>query len=223
VGADGRAKPGRSLGTEVDAMPVMIYDPDMEREIRLARDASDASQRDEVWEGVLVVPAVPNNEHQRVVMDLCSAFVATVNRARGDSVLPGANVSDRDKGWKQNYRCPDVCVYLASNKAKDSNTHWVGGPDIAVEITSPGEDPRLKLDFYAKVKTRELLIVDRAPWAVELYQLRRGKLVSAGTSGLATSAILASGVLPLTLQLRAGTTRPTILLTHTGTGQTWTA
>lgn len=43
-------------------------------------------------------------------------------------------------------------MYLAGSKAKDSGTHWVGGPDILVEITSPGEDPRQKLDFYAKVK-----------------------------------------------------------------------
>jgi Uma2 family endonuclease len=156
-------------------------------------------------------------------MDLCYAFATVANRSGGDRVQPGANVSDRDKGWKQNYRCPDVVVYLTTNKAKDRDTHWVGGPDIAVEITSPGEDPRLKLDFYAKVKTRELLVVDRDPWAVELYQLRRGKMVSVGTSDSTNSAVLTSGVLPLTLQLRAGTPRPTILLTHTGTGQTWTA
>lgn len=204
-------------------MPVMIYDPVLEQEIRTARDKCDAGRRDEVWDGVLVVPPQANNEHQRIVSRLTAAISAVIDWDAGDQVLPGANVSDRDAGWKQNYRCPDVVVYLASNKSKDSDTHWVGGPDIAVEITSPGEDPRLKLDFYAKVKTRELLIVDRDPWAVELYQLRRGKLVSAGMSDAATSAVLASGVLPLTFQLRAGTPRPTILLTHTGTGQTWTA
>ncbi len=204
-------------------MPVIIYDQDMEREIRLARAGSDENNRDEVWEGVLVVPAVANNEHQTMVMDLCYAFASVVNRSGGDRVQPGANVSDRDADWKDNYRCPDVVVYLASNKAKDSNTHWVGGPDLAVEIRSPGEDPRLKLDFYAKIKTREVLIVDRDPWAVELYQLSGGKLVSAGVSDPATSALLTSGALPLTFQLRPGAPRPTILVTHTATGQTWTA
>lgn len=204
-------------------MPVMIYDPEMEREIRLARDGSDASRRDEVWEGVLVVPAVPNNQHQAIVMRLSAAFSAAIDWNAGDQALPGANVSDRDIGWKQNYRCPDVVVYLSTNPAKDSNTHWVGGPDLAVEITSPGEDPRLKFDFYAKVNTRELLIVDRDPWAVELYQLQGGKLVLVGTSDLATSAVLASVALPLTFQLQPGTPRPTILVTHTATAQTWTA
>ena len=204
-------------------MPVMIYDPELEQEIRLSRDGSDANRRDEVWEGVLVVPAVPNNEHQTVVMDLCYAFASGVNRSVGDRVLPGANVSDRDAGWKQNYRCPDAVVYLATNPAKDSNTHWVGGPDLAVEVVSPGEDPRLKLDFYAAVNTRELLIVERDPWALEMYQLQGGKLVLAGTSDLTSPAVLASGALPLTFQLRPGTPRPTVLVTHTATGQTWTA
>jgi Uma2 family endonuclease len=204
-------------------MPVMIYDPILEREIRAARESSDAGRRDEVWEGVLVVPPMPNNEHQHIVMGLCYAFTSTVTLANGDTVLPGANVSDRDKEWTENYREPDVVVYLASNPAKNSNTHWVGGPDLAVEVVSPGEDPRLKLDFYAKIGTREVMIVDRDPWAVELYQLQGKTLVLVGTSDAATSAILTSAALPLTFQLQAGAPRPTILITHTGTGQTWTA
>jgi hypothetical protein len=73
-----------------------------------------------------------------------------------------------------------------------------------------------------KVNTREVLIVDREPWAVELYQLKGGKLVLAGKSD-ANSAVLTSGAMPLSFQLQAGAPRPTILVTHTGTEQTWTA
>lgn len=204
-------------------MPVMIYDPVLEQEIRDARDNCDASRRDEVWEGVLVVSAVPNNEHQTVVMDLCYAFSSVVNRAGGDYVMPGANVSDRDAGWKQNYRCPDIVVYRASNPATNSDTHWVGGPDVAVEIASAAEDPRLKLDFYAKVGTRELLVVDRYPWRLELYQLQGAALVSVGTSDVASGAVLTSCALPLTFQLQAGPARPVIHIAHATDGRTWTA
>ncbi|HSQ56919.1 MAG TPA: Uma2 family endonuclease [Gemmata sp.] len=204
-------------------MPVMILDPEMERNIRLARDCSDTNRRDEVWEGVLVVPAVPNNEHQIMVMDLCYAFSFVINRSGGDHVMPGANVSDRDADWKENYRCPDAVVYLATNKAKNSDTHWVGGPDLAVEIVSRGEDPRQKLDFYAKINTREVLIVDRYPWVVELYQLQNGKLELAGKSDAANTAVLKCIALPLTFQLQPGTPRPVIRVAHTASGQTWTA
>jgi Uma2 family endonuclease len=203
-------------------MPVLITDPVYEQKIRAELASSTEKRRDEVWEGVLVVPPQANNEHQRIVSNLAYAFASVVNRAV-DSVLPGCNVSDRDKDWLYNYRDPDVAVYLAGNPAKDSGTHWVGGPDLLVEVVSAGEDPRQKLDFYAKVNTREVLIVDRAPWVVELYQLQGGKLALMGKSDAANPAVFASVVLPLTFQLRPGTPRPAIVVEHTGSGQTWTA
>jgi Uma2 family endonuclease len=204
-------------------MPVLIKDPELARDFQQRRERLGLDKYDEVWEGVLVVPALPNNEHQRLVMDLCSAFYSVIDRGGGDAVMPGANVSDRGKDWKSNYRCPDVVVVLAGGRARDCGTHWRGGPDLAVEIASPEDDPREKNDFYAKVKTRELLVIDRDPWGLELYQLRRGRLVSAGRSDVSNPAVLASGVLPLTFQLRAGTPRPAIVMTHATTGQTWTA
>lgn len=204
-------------------MPVMIYDPVWADRVRLMRSAQAPNARDEVWDGVLVMPPMPNNEHQDLVNDLAFAFRSVINRTGGDRVQPGANVSDRDSGWTSNYREPDVVVYLTTNPATDCVTHWVGGPDLAVEVVSPGEDARLKLDFYAKVGTRELLVVDRDPWKLELYQLQGGKLVSVGTSDVAGGAILASCALPLTFRLQAGAARPVIHIAHTTDGRTWTA
>ena len=204
-------------------MPVLVTDPDLARELREKRDRDHPESRDEVWEGVLVMAPLANNAHQTLVMDLAYAFNSVVNRNRGDIVHPGANVSDRDAGWLTNYRIPDVVVYLATSPAKNLDTHWLGGPDFLVEIASPGEEPRQKLDFYAKINTREVLIVDRNPWAVELYQLHNGRLVSAGRSDAASQTVLASAVLPLSFQLRPGTPRPTILVSHATSAQTWTA
>jgi Uma2 family endonuclease len=204
-------------------MPVLIFDPTMEQAIRTARDNSDVGRHDEVWEGVLVVPAQANNEHQRIVAKLTAAFSNVIDWDAGDQALPGCNVTDRDKDWTHNFRDPDVAVYLSTNPAKDCDTHWVGGPDLAVEIVSPGEDPRQKLDFYAKVKTREVLVIDRDPWAVELYRLRRGKMALVGKSDAADPAVLASTALPLTFRLRPGKPRPTVLVAHTDGKQTWTA
>src|ERR1700722_1318670 len=75
-------------------MPVVIYDPLYEQHVRAERERRWSNERDEVWEGVLVVPPMPNNEHQILVMSLSYAFASGVNRAGGDGVLPGANVSD---------------------------------------------------------------------------------------------------------------------------------
>ncbi|HXD85757.1 MAG TPA: Uma2 family endonuclease [Urbifossiella sp.] len=202
-------------------MSVLFLDPSIEKKTR-ADDRRD-DRRDEVWEGVLVVPPTPNNEHYRLVSRLNTAFSAVINWDRGDSALPGGNVSDRDKDWMKNYRVPDVLVYLAGSPAIDRDTHWVGSPDFLVEVISPGEDPQSKLDFYAKVGTRELLIIDRAPWSLELYQLKKGKLHSTGRSEAPRFASLTSKVLPLTFALRKGSPRPVIHLSHTATGQIWTA
>lgn len=204
-------------------MSVLILDPELAREFRDERKTRKLDRWDEVWDGVLVVAAVPNNEHQRLVSRLSVPFMAIIDWDGGDQVQPGANVSDRDKGWKKNYRIPDVLVFLKGNPAKDCITHWCGGPDLAVEIVSPGDKPKEKFAFYAKVGTRELLIVDRKPWALELYRLKEGKLQLSGRSDLANPAVLASSVLPLSFQLSASTPRPIIRIAHTTNGQTWTA
>ena len=204
-------------------MPVLVLDPLLEEHIRTERDDSPGSRYDEVWEGVLVVSPTPNNEHQEIAIRLAMIIGAILDWEKGNRVFGGNNVSDREKGWTKNYRVPDVAVYLAGNPAKDCGTHWMGGPDLAVEIVSPGEDPHEKLDFYAKVKTRELLIVDRKPWKLEVCKLRKGKLVSTGISQVAKPKVLASSVLPLTFQLCAGKPRPTIVVAHADTKQTWTA
>ena len=85
-------------------------------------------------------------------------------------VFAGCNVSDQPKRWKRNYRCPDVAVFLPGNPAEDRKTHWFGGPDFAVEIISRFDRSREKFGFYKSVGVRELLLVDRHPWALELYR-----------------------------------------------------
>jgi Uma2 family endonuclease len=197
----------------------LILDRELVRSFYHARTRHGNAPHDEVWAGTLVLYAPPENEHQI----LRTALTLALHEATGATVLPGANVSGAEVDWLSDFRCPDVVVYLPSNPARDADTHWVGGPDLAVEVVSPGEDPRLKFDFYAKVGTREVLIVDRSPWALELYQLQGGKMVLVGMSDAATSAILTSLALPLTFQLRPGSARPVIHIAHTAPGQTWTA
>lgn len=204
-------------------MPVLILDPVDEQKYRAEHDANGDNRFDEVWEGTLVVPPAPNTEHFRIASRLNTAVSAVIDWDRGDQCTPGGNLSDRTDGWTQNFRCPDLLVYLAGNPAVDHGTHWEGGPDFLVEIISPGEKPYDKFDFYAAVNTREVLIVRRDPWALELHQLRDGKLVPAGTSDLGNSAVLTSSELPLTFRLVAGQPRPTIEVIHTPTGRRWVA
>jgi len=192
-------------------------------ELRASRERVDGDKWNEVWDGVLVMPSLPNDEHQEIQANLLLPLLTVIGVPGLGKVRAGVNVTDRHPDWKSNYRGPDVVVYLTANPAVNHGTHWVGGPDFLVEIISPGENPKQKNDFYARVGTREVLVIDRDPWCLEMFQLTGGVLRSVGQSDNQTSAMLDSCTLPFSFCLRAATPRPTIVVTHSGTGQTWTA
>ncbi len=197
-------------------MPVLVLDPHLIKEFWRLHEP-----RIETWDGLDVLLPLLDNAHQSIRTHFIHPLATVAPEESGAECQLGVNVSDRGTGWLTNYRCPDVIVYLHTNPAINHGTHWEGGPDFLVEIISEGEDPHAKFDFYAKVNTREVLIVERDPWAVDLFQLSGGRLVSAGRSDVANGLILPSGVLPLTFRLVAGTPRPRIEVTHTATGRQW--
>jgi len=202
-------------------MAIMVLDPYVEEHILSDRVGSDGDQYDEVWEGVYVVTPLPNNDHQEIVCDLGSILTEIIRRSRLGKVFPGVNLSDCGDGWKQNYREPDVAVFLNDTKAIDHGTHWQGAADFLVEIISPGERTREKLPFYSSLGVVELLIIDREPWTLELYRHQDGQLTKVGQSTLAAPEVLASQAVGLTFQLLPGETRPQIQVTHPASGRNW--
>jgi Uma2 family endonuclease len=202
-------------------MPMMVLDPAEQRRLKARRKLTGADRFDEVWDGVYMMSPVANNEHQSLALQLCFAVAEVVRMPEEAMIFPGCNVSDRETGWTKNYRCPDVAVFLKGNPAKDCDTHWFGGPDFAVEVVSPNDRSRDKLDFYAKVGVRELLILDRKPWRLELYRLAEGSLDPAGTASVKKPAELASVVLPLSFSLQDAKPRPKLRVRARG-GKTWT-
>jgi Uma2 family endonuclease len=202
-------------------MEMLVLDPIEQGRLLEEREATGADRYDEVWEGVYVVCPLPNDEHQEVVTRLSGAFLMALGWAGPAQVRAGVNVSDREEDWEHNYRGPDVVVFLADTAARNLGTHWVGGPDFAVEVVSPHDRSREKRSFYARVGTRELLIVDRYPWALELYRLRDGDLVPVGASSPEQSLALASEVVPLSFRLVSGEPRPRIEVVHTDGARHW--
>jgi Uma2 family endonuclease len=202
-------------------MATYVTDPFVEGRLRADREASGGDRFDEVWEGVYFMPPLANDEHQELATRIGAVLQIVVGWDGPHRVYVGVNVSDREEGWEDNYRIPDVAVFLEGGPARDCGTHWCGGPDFAIEILSPGDRSREKLAFYAGLGVRELLLIDRDPWAVELYQNRDGELIQTGQSSLDQPAPLASETLPLTFCLRAGRTRPILDVAHTDGVQRW--
>jgi Uma2 family endonuclease len=202
-------------------MATLIREPDLEQRVRAERKALGLDRWDEVWEGTYIMAPLPNDEHQDLQANLVAVLQITVGWTGLGDVRGGVNVSDRED-WRQNYRCPDVVVFLKGTHAQNRDTFWLGGPDFAVEIISPADASREKLDFYASVGVRELLVVDRAPWRLELYRLRGGRLVESGHSTAATPETMRSEVVPLSFRLVAGGARPAIEVVHHDGVQRWT-
>jgi len=112
------------------------------KEILRKRRALGHDRKDEVWNGVYFMAPDPTNSHQRLTSRIEDALEASA--PVGSNVQAGGNVSDRKKGWKLNFRCPDVMVFLPGNPAEDCETHYAGGPDFLVEVVKPWRPEREK-------------------------------------------------------------------------------
>jgi Uma2 family endonuclease len=196
-------------------MAMHVLDQKAQDQIIRERRERGLDRWDEVWDGEYLVMPDPNLEHQQIATRLSAILVIVIDWPRLGMVYQGMNVSDRADDWEQNYRCPDVGVCLQGNPGVNRGAYWHGGPDFVVEIVSPHDRSREKLGFYASVGVRELLLIDRDPWALELCKRRKSKLARAGTSTPAQPKRLASAVLPLSFQLQPGEPRPQIEVAHT--------
>jgi Uma2 family endonuclease len=113
-------------------------------------------------------------------------------------------------------------VFLNESTAVCHDSFWTGPPDFLVEIISPHDKSRAKLDFYGQIGTRELLLIDRQPWQLELYRLRGNKLVLFASTKPGDANSIESEVLRLQFRLLFGEDRPTIEVTVADSKKSWT-
>lgn len=115
----------------------------------------------------------PNYEHQDFEGSL--EFWLRFNYARPQRAkvlhrinlaLPGAGSS-----WVDNYRIPDLVLLTRDRFSINCDTHFEGGPEVAVEIRSPNDESEEKLPFYAQLGILEVWIIDRDSKDVDLYVL----------------------------------------------------
>ena len=202
-------------------MATLVTDPELEESLLMSRRAMGGDRYDEVWEGIYVMSPLANNEHQALVSDLTTVLNIVVGWTGEGTVFAGVNVSDRREDWQQNYRCPDVAVFLRNTQAENHGAFWFGGPDFAVEITSRGEQVSDKFSFYARVGVRELLVLERDPWVLSLYRLSHGRFEAAGDSTADNSQTLKSSILPLSFRIQARDGRPGLDICRLDGSQSW--
>lgn len=193
-------------------MSTIVNDPYIEQCLLEERRANGLDRWDEVWEGTYIIMPSPNNEHQDLIGGLMEVIRPIVRKLELGTFHPSVNVSDRQEDWKANYRIPDAAFFSVNNPAKDRGTFWYGGPDLAIEIVSPSDRAREKFDFYGSVGTRELLLIDRQPWQLELYTSGPGGFALQETSRAGDDIAIELQTLPISLMLKEDTPRPRILV-----------
>jgi Uma2 family endonuclease len=164
---------------------------------------------------------MPNTEHQQIVSRLVSIFEELVGWPGLGSVMPGVNLSGRREDWTQDYRVPDVAVALNDSGVSDCGTHWCGGPDLVVEVVSEGDQTRAKIPWYGTLRVKELLVIDRYPWSIELLRCQQGELVQVNQSDTDNHVVLACESVPVNLRLLPGEKRPQIEVFARETDKTW--
>lgn len=202
-------------------MDTLILDPRQSQRLLAERQARGLDRFDEVWEGVYVMAPAPNDEHQDIGGGFTEVLRTVIDRAGLGKTRPGINLAADPEDWEHDYRVPDVAVFLNTSAAVCHGAFWSGPPDFVVEIVSPFDKTREKLGFYSRLGTRELLIVDRDPWQLELYRLQGESLQVAAKAALNQPAI-ASQVLPLAFRLVPGKSRPTIEVIASDKQKNWT-
>lgn len=171
--------------------------PNVPEHILEWRARTGAAQWDEMWEGVLHMPPVPNRHHQHLEWSI-ETWLRTHWCPAGNEVYHEINVASVG-GWPDNYRIPDLVLLTPDRFGIDKNAYFEGGPTVVVEIRSPGDESYEKLPFYAEIGVAETWIIDPEADTVEVFA-REGTSYQSRTpdaEGWVTSE--ATGV-----QLRAG-------------------
>ncbi len=202
-------------------MTMLVENPWLEEQLKEQRRALGIDQHDEVWEGVYFLAPPVDNQHQDFAGGLTCALHEAVDAAGLGTAFPGVNLAGTSEDWTFDYRVPDVVVILASSTAQDQDACYRGAADFVVEITSPRDRTYEKIPFYSRQGIRELLIVNRQSWTLELYWNRGNGLEKAGESETQRSDTLSSGVVPLEFRLLPGQPRPRIEVTHVETPRQW--
>ncbi len=137
------------------------------------RKTAEIAQWDEMWEGVLHMPPMPNRMHQRFGRDLQFYLQQRWAKPRRAEVHQEVNLTspEDEPAWTKNYRIPDFVLLTPDRFSIDKNEYMAGAPLVVIEIRSPGDETYEKLPFYAGLGVPEVWIFDRDTRAIELRAL----------------------------------------------------
>jgi Uma2 family endonuclease len=156
----------------------------------LARRKKTGEDRwDEMWQGVLHLSPAPGYEHQRIIGELIQFLGPLLKRKAAGILVAGINVFRADN----DYRIPDLTFVARGREDALAEDGARRGPDLVIEVRSPGDESYDKLAFYAALGVREVIIILRDEKRTELFRLAGDGYVAVASdaNGLLTSEVLA--------------------------------
>lgn len=146
------------------------------------RKNSEVAQWDEMWNGVLHMPPMPNRLHQRFGRELQFYLMKHWGKPCRGEVDQEVNLTtpEDEAQWTLNFRIPDYVLLPPDRFHIDKIKYMVGAPLVVVEIKSPGDETYDKFPFYAGLGVPEVWVFDRDSRAPEVHLLAEGPEYRAG-------------------------------------------
>lgn len=116
----------------------------------------------------------PSSDHQGLGVQLL-VFLHPLALAHGLSPFYETGLF-RSGGGPLDYRVPDLMIARPERVAPQGVE---GSAELVIEILSPNDESRAKLPFYEALGVQEVLLIDPATRAAELYVLRGERLHAA--------------------------------------------
>ncbi len=192
-------------------MRAVIVDSHAIEELVKQRKRLGTDRWDEVWRGEWHLSPSPSWEHQRMEGELFIILKEVVERTGLGVVVQQFNVADPTQGL-QDFRISDISVVLQGSQVRE--TFIAGGPDLLLEIYSPGDETYQKIDWYAEQGVRELIIINRNTKGVELYRHDGESLKPVSASLPDGSGAVESALLPLRFGTVEDATSPRLRIEH---------
>src|SRR5262245_16624608 len=156
----------------------------------------ETMQRYELINGEMIMSPAPTARHQTVLGNFYRALFNHVSRRRLGAVLFAPLDVVVQRKPKLRTRQPDL-IYVSAARQHILSNQIEGGPDLVVEILSPGDTRRqlsAKLRDYCKIGVRECWLVSLEAETIEVLQLSTKTIKRLGLYGVGD--VLRSRALP---------------------------
>ncbi|MBI3270574.1 MAG: Uma2 family endonuclease [Planctomycetes bacterium] len=145
------------------------------------RHARGLDRLDEVWEGELHMVPPPSFDHQSMESRLVTFLTLHCDRLGHGQVVEGAGVNDPENP-DHDYRVPDLSFVAAGNEGVIRRRGIVGAADAVIELGSPDDETYDKFPFFARLRVRQVVVIDAESRRPEVYRLSGRRYVPVSPS-----------------------------------------